>query len=192
MQSSRPGVGGYFIFTLYRPRFYRFWKFYGVKFEMNTTTDRQPTEPTVSIFPFDPMQFPATDAVSTAEQQLETASQAPVRGRPFKKGQSGNPKGRPKGSRNRLTDSVLRKIASDFATNGDEILERVRKEEPALYLKFIISLLPRELIMQFEQHRPSEAGTLEYEDVIELAECGERQTLVEQVYRNQPPQVSRR
>jgi len=156
---------------------------------MNTTTDRQPTEPTASIFPFQPTQFPA---VSTAEQQPETAPQAPVRGRPFKKGQSGNPKGRPKGSRNRLTDSVLKKIASDFAAHGDEVLERVRKEEPALYLKFIISLLPRELIMQFEQHRPSEAGSLDYEDMIELAECGERQTLVEQVYRNQPPQVAGR
>ena len=156
---------------------------------MSVVTDRQPTEPTI---PFDPSQHSPTIAVSTAEQQPEPVSQAPVRGRPFKKGQSGNPKGRPKGSRNRLTDSVLKKIASDFATHGNEVLERVRKEEPALYLKFIISLLPRELIMQFEQHRPSEAGTLDYDDMIELAECGERQTLVEQVYRNQPPRVAGR
>ena len=159
---------------------------------MNTTTDRQPTEPTTPIVPFNPNQYPPELVVSTAEQQLKKAPQAPVRGRPFKKGQSGNPKGRPKGSRNRLTDSVLKKIASDFATHGNEVLERVRKEEPALYLKFIISLLPRELIMQFEQHRPSEAGTLDYDDMIELAECGERQTLVEQVYRNQPPRVAGR
>ena len=168
-------------------------KFHGAKFEMTNMTDRQPTNPTASIFPFDPMQFPApSSVVSTAEQQVETTPKAPVRGRPFKKGQSGNPKGRPKGSRNRLTDSVLRKIAADFATNGDEVLERVRKEEPAMYLKFIISLLPRELIMQFEQHRPSEIGSLEDSEVIELAECGQRQQLVEQVYRNRPPQVSGR
>jgi len=58
------------------------------------------------------------------------------------------------------------------------VLERIRKEEPALYLKFIISLLPRELIMQFEQHRPSEAGSLDNEEMIELAECGQRQRVV--------------
>ena len=151
---------------------------------MHQTTDRQPTEPTADIFPFHPTQFPATDAVNTAEQQPEIAPQAPVRGRPFQKGQSGNPKGRPKGSRNRLTDSVLKKIAADFATHGDEVLERVRKEEPALYLKFVISLLPRELIMQFEQHRTSEAGSLDDYEVFELAECGQRKKLVEQVSRS--------
>ena len=150
---------------------------------MSVVTDRQPTEPTAGIFPFDPMQFPATDAVSTAEQQPEMAPQAPVRGRPFKKGQSGNPNGRPKGSRNRLTDSVLKKIAADFAKHGDEVLERVRKEEPATYLKFIISLLPRELIMQFEQHRPNEIATLEDDEVAEMLEYTQRQRLVEQVNR---------
>ena len=154
---------------------------------MIATTDRQPTvsNPMAVCIPqADKPTAPHVNAVSTAEQQQETANNTPVRGRPFQKGQSGNPKGRPKGSRNRLTDSVLKKIAADFAKHGDEVLERVRKEEPAIYLKFILTLLPRELIMQFEQHRPSEAGSLDYDEVLELVECGERQTLVEQVYRN--------
>jgi hypothetical protein len=103
-----------------------------------------------------------------------TASLQPVkpRGRPFKPGQSGNPKGRPKGSRNRLTDSVLRGIADDFAKHGQEVLERVRKEEPTTYLKLIVKLLPATLVMQFEQHRPGE--------------------LAEQVYKNEPPQINTR
>ena len=156
---------------------------------MLTTTDRQPTNPVEVVLGNSLADNPTTrqmTAVSTADQQPESAPRVPVRGRPFKKGQSGNPKGRPKGSRNRLTDSVLKKIANDFATHGDEVLERVRKEEPALYLKFIISLLPRELIMQFEQHRPSEAGSLGDAEVTELAKCGERQKFVEHVCRNGP------
>lgn len=115
-----------------------------------------------------------------------------VIGRPFKKGQSGNPSGRPKGSRNRLTDSVLKRIADDFAKHGADVLERVRIEEPATYLKFIISLLPRELIMQFEQHRPAEVGKLNQNEIVELIECGQTQKLAEQVYRNKPPKVTRR
>lgn len=150
----------------------------------DTPTIRQPT----FDVPNQSLSAVSASTVSTADQQ-ETKKTV---GRPFVKGQSGNPKGRPKGSRNRLTDSVLKKIAADFAMHGDEVLERVRKEEPATYLKFIISLLPRELIMQFEQTRPSEAGTLEYEEVFELAECGERQSLAEQASRNQLPQLARR
>ncbi len=128
------------------------------------------------------------DAVSTAVNQPDNRTV----GRPFEKGQSGNPNGRPKGSRNRLTDSVLKKIAEDFAIHGADVLQRVRIEEPVMYLKFIISLLPRELVMQFEQHRPSEVSTLENDEIVELAECSQTQQLVEQVYRNIPPKVARR
>jgi hypothetical protein len=143
---------------------------------MSVVTDRQPTEPTI---PFGPSQHSPTIAVSTAEQQPEPVAQAPVRGRPFKKGQSGNPKGRPKGSRNRLTDSVLKKIAEDFAAHSDEVLERVRNEEPALYLKFIISLLPRELVMQFEQNRSSEASQLTTEELMSLAQIRQQQKIAD-------------
>jgi hypothetical protein len=150
---------------------------------MNAMTNRQPTQPTFSVASDQP---PAVVAVSTADQQLLPVAEAPVRGRPFKKGQSGNPNGRPKGSRNRLTDSVLKKIAEDFATHGDEVLERVRNEEPALYLKFIISLLPRELVMQFEQHRHSEVSALEQSEIFELAHCNQKEKLVEQASRTAP------
>jgi hypothetical protein len=37
------------------------------------------------------------------------------RGRPFAAGISGNPDGRPKGSRNKLTETFLDTVAKDFA-----------------------------------------------------------------------------
>lgn len=118
---------------------------------------------------------PTPTAETTADFQ-----QTRIIGRPFQKGQCGNPEG----SRNRLTDSVLKAIA--------EVLERVRTEEPATYMKFIISLLPRELIIQFEQHRPGEIGALDHYEIAELAEYDQTQKIAEHVYRNQPPQVARR
>ena len=55
-------------------------------------------------------------------------------GRPFEAGASGNPTGRPKGSRNKLSESFLKALADDFDANGPGVIERVRKERPHDYL----------------------------------------------------------
>jgi hypothetical protein len=47
------------------------------------------------------------------------------RGRPFAAGVSGNPDGRPKGSRNKLTETFLDTVAKDFAANGAEAIARL-------------------------------------------------------------------
>lgn len=67
------------------------------------------------------------------------------RGRPFRPGQSGNPAGRPAGSRNRLGEDFVSALHEDFKTHGQEAVETVRKERPDVYLKVIATVIPKEI-----------------------------------------------
>jgi len=73
-----------------------------------------------------------------------TAPQQRIIGKPFRPGQSGNPAGRPKGARSRLSEDFLREMADDFAVNGRAAIEAVRKQRPDVYVRVIADLLPRE------------------------------------------------
>jgi hypothetical protein len=64
---------------------------------------------------------------------------------PFKPGQSGNPKGKPKGSRHKLGEAFLEAMHEDFKEHGKGVIEQVRAEKPDQYLKVIASILPKEL-----------------------------------------------
>jgi hypothetical protein len=63
----------------------------------------------------------------------------------FRPGQSGNPAGRPKGSRNKVSEKLLEALAIDFDDHGKEVIEKVRVERPADYLKIVASLVPKQM-----------------------------------------------
>jgi hypothetical protein len=74
-----------------------------------------------------------------------TAPKQRVIGRPFQPGQSGNPSGRPKGSRNRLADAFVADLKEIWEARGIEALERCATETPEVLIKVIASLLPRSI-----------------------------------------------
>lgn len=63
----------------------------------------------------------------------------------FKPGQSGNPKGRERGSRNKLGEEFIQKLYADFQEHGEAAIVKVRTEKPEHYLKVIAGILPKEL-----------------------------------------------
>jgi hypothetical protein len=63
---------------------------------------------------------------------------------PWKPGESGNPKGRPKGARNRLGTAFLEALEADFSEHGVEAIERVWRDKPEVYIKLVADLVPKE------------------------------------------------
>jgi hypothetical protein len=59
-------------------------------------------------------------------------------------GVSGNPAGRLRGSRNRLSEAVICALLRDFSMHGEKAIAKVRRTQPAAYLKILALLVPRE------------------------------------------------
>jgi Family of unknown function (DUF5681) len=81
-------------------------------------------------------------------------------------GQSGNPAGRLRGSRNKLSEEVICALLRDFRQHGQKAVARVRQTQPAAYLKVLALLVPRE-------HK------VEHSDVIKSLSDQELEAMVE-------------
>jgi len=85
--------------------------------------------------------------------------------------------GRPKGSRDRLSAAFLKAMSDDFDTNGVAVVERVRTEDPATYLRVVASLLPKEV----------EISRRVFDDVSEDELAAVIEILREEVRKETPP-----
>ncbi len=59
----------------------------------------------------------------------------------FNKGQGG----RPKGARNKFSKAVVEQFAANWAKNGEQAIEDMRKNNPDAYVKTAVSLVPKDL-----------------------------------------------
>lgn len=68
----------------------------------------------------------------------------------WKPGQSGNPTGRPKGSKHKLSELFLADLQKWHAKHGMKAIEKVGREKPAELLKIIASIVPKQLDLDIQ------------------------------------------
>lgn len=93
-----------------------------------------------------------------AETEVAESQQRPPH--LFKPGQSGNPAGRQKGSRNKLGEAFLEALHDDFKANGQSAIEECRATKPDAYLKVIASILPKQAEIKIDNYEHMDDGQL--------------------------------
>jgi hypothetical protein len=65
--------------------------------------------------------------------------------KPWQPGQSGNPAGRPKGSRNKLEERFLADLLEHWESNGNDAIAAACDKDPVGYVKVVASLMPKKV-----------------------------------------------
>jgi hypothetical protein len=66
----------------------------------------------------------------------------------WKPGQSGNPAGRPRGARNKLSDDFLRDAYAEWQSSGPTALKAMAANDPSKFCQMVASLLPKESVLE--------------------------------------------
>ena len=64
----------------------------------------------------------------------------------FKAGQSGNPNGRPKGSRSKLGEDFLTDLHEAWQEHGKQALKTCATREPTQFAKIVANVLPKQIV----------------------------------------------
>lgn len=87
----------------------------------------------------------------------------------FKKGQSGNPAGRPVGARQKLAEAFVDDVLKDWKESGLVTLQKLRDDKPDVYVKVVADLLPK-IEEKTENLNVNHSGTIEHRSVSEIGE----------------------
>ena len=76
----------------------------------------------------------------------------------FKKGRSGNAKGRPKGSKNKLSQKFIENLYAKWQEVGDDALDTLYDLDVGKFVQIVANLVPKDIDIQAEirgeQDRP--------------------------------------
>ena len=85
----------------------------------------------------------------------------------FKPGQSGNPKGRPQGSRNKLSEEFFRDLCDAWTAFGKPALMSAAWQNPTDFVRVVAQLMPKDVGVTVANIRAERMSTNELEALIE-------------------------
>ena len=86
----------------------------------------------------------------------------PLNGRLWKPSESGNPNGRPVGSRNQFSNAFMANLSSIWAERGRAAMEMTVKTMPSVFFATAARVLPKDVAITLEQ---SYSGGLDASDI---------------------------
>ena len=90
----------------------------------------------------------------------------------WKPGQSGNPKGREKGSRNKLSEDFLADVHEAWQARGKLAVAEMANDHPDKFCLMVASLLPKHVTLDDRSTDPFDGMTIEA--IMEVVERAER------------------
>jgi hypothetical protein len=79
----------------------------------------------------------------------------------FQPGHTGNPNGRPLGSKHKLGESFFQQLFEEWKENGKAALSKMRKVDNTQFVKMVASLQPKDFTMDNGDHEELTSEELE-------------------------------